>query len=281
MRSLFAGLILCLLSGAPSFAQSPEALVRWIYASRLDTAPGAKGFEYLAERTQRDQFLTPRLIAQIAANESYGDNLAEACWDFAFDIPGQDFNAREINTTLQLGTQGDDTRQSVTARFSNFGQPAEVTYLFLAVDGFWRIDDIAGPGWRVSQIPCQPKARRQTDAPAAGAYCFATQNSQIRLLLDAKGNAEFQFDAFQTNGHHCGASGLAIAAPDIGGWRYSSQKEGYDCQLEIRVTADQGIELKDPEWNCKAYMCGARAVIDGIAFSRQSQIDCAGLRMNQ
>ena len=80
------------------------------------------------------------MVTFFDANDSYGDNLMTACVDFAFDIPGQDFDENEIARTLTVSSTGDAARRSVTASFRNFGQVARITYDFIAEDGFWRID---------------------------------------------------------------------------------------------------------------------------------------------
>ena len=61
-----------------------------------------------------------------------------------------------MTRTLEVTTEGDATRQTVTARFSNFGQPTVVAYDFVPHEGLWKLDDIAGSGWRLSQIACAP-----------------------------------------------------------------------------------------------------------------------------
>lgn len=265
--------IWALLGGAVQ-AQTPEDLVRWIYASRTQTAKAElTGFNYISARTLRDQFLSRRLAYLFDANDTYGDDLAAACFDFAFDIPGNDFDATEILRSLTITSTGDAEKMTVVARFTNFGKPAEVHYDFIVQRGAWRIDDVAGPGWRASQIACAPKSAPQpVGTLRAVGYCYAEGQSSLKVMVDAGGAAHFALESFQGGGHHCGAGGPLVAVE--GGWDYEAVLEGGPCKIEIRVTPDQGLRLSDPDWNCKPSLCGARAVIDGLTFSRASQVAC-------
>jgi hypothetical protein len=268
MRRLI--LSLCLIWAAlPAAAQTPEDTVRWIYTSMAQTgAPQERGLWYLSRPERREQFFTRRQVAFIIANDSHGDDLATACIDFDPAIPGNDYDGAEILRTLSLSSTGDATRQTVTAQFTTFGQPAQIVYDFIVEEGFWKIDDIAGPGWRVSQMPCAPKSAA---APAAqSAFCYLNGSDTLRLELLADGAARVDMQSWQANGHSCSVNGRADATE--GGWMMQAE-EG--CRLFVTVTPEQGIRLSDPEWYCKRWMCGQRAVIDGLTFPRSSQIDCA------
>ena len=254
-------------------AQSPEDIVRWLYTSLEQ--PGRaeiKGLNYLTAPEQRSQFLSQRLIAFYEANESHADDLASACVDFAFDIPGQDFDAAEIARSLTLDTTVASDRQSVTARFTNFGVPAAVTYDFVAEGGFWRMDDIAGDGFRVSQIPCESAAATAQAAPAKQ-YCFQSDTGSLRLDVDTDGIAAFNFESWQANGHVCGGSGAA--KPTDTGWVFEDTLSGGPCRMEFLVTPKGGIRLTDKDWACKPTLCGARAVIDGLTFPPEELVACA------
>ncbi|MCB1364208.1 MAG: hypothetical protein KDK02_08795, partial [Rhodobacteraceae bacterium] len=211
LRTCLAFLVLAAASAGPGLAQTPEEIVRWIYLSRAQTAaPGAQGLEYLTAPARRTQFFTRRMVAFLGADDSHGGNLATACLDFAPDIPGNDFDAGEIARTLALGRTGDGARQSITARFTNFGQPAQVTYDFVAEDGFMRIDDIAGPGYRLSRIPCTARqAAAPATGPAAGEFCYDTGTGNLRLRPAADGSAAFALESVQGGGHSCSAQGRA------------------------------------------------------------------------
>ena len=272
-------MVLVSLWPAATKAQGPEQTVNWIYTSL--TASGPVGLSYLGARERRAQFLSRRLVAFYEANETYGNDLAAACVDFAFDVPGQDYDAAEIARTLTLSTTGDATRQTVTARFSNFGQPALVVYDFIAEDGFWKIDDIAGPGWRVSLIPCAPRAASAAPAaPAATApadgsaqYCYVRGDDTLRVDAAANGAARFEFFSVQANGHTCSARGKAQQVQ--GGWLFIDGTDANACRIGIMVTADGGLAISDPNWVCKPAYCGQRAVMDGLTFPPASRIDCA------
>ncbi|MGR3565679.1 MAG: hypothetical protein ACU0FH_05985 [Heliomarina sp.] len=253
-------------------AQSPEDTVRWIYTSL--SQPGSaeqKGFAYFRAPERRAQYMTNRMVTLFNANDTYGDDLASACIDFAPEIPGNDFDAAEIARTLQTTAEGDDQALSVTAQFSNFGTPAEIVYDFIPEDGFWKIDDIAGPGWRLSQIPCTAAS-----APSGGAltgYCYVTDNASLRLRVDNAGHGEFEFDSLGANGHFCGA--LGPVGPMPGGWVYQEDFQGAQCRIEITVTPESGLRLIDVDGGCKMSLCGQRAVIGERVFSRADQLDCA------
>ena len=256
----------------PGLAQTPEDTVRWIYGSMTQTAPSQEsGLWHLSRPARRDQFFSRRLVEFIVANDSYGDNLANACLDFDPAIPGNDFDGAEIQRSLSLAPVGDSTRQTVTATFTTFGQATQVVYDFIVEDGFWKIDDIAGPGWRISLIPCAAKPL----AAAAGGFCYVNGSDSLRLNVTGDGSAIVDMISWQSNAHTCSVNGLA--GPIDGGWLFHAEQ---GCRLEILVTADQGIRFSDPEWHCKRWLCGQRAVIDGLSFPRSSQIDCAQMPRN-
>lgn len=269
---LFAVLLWSGLAALPALAQSPEDIVRWIYQSHAQPGPN-NGVHFLASPAQRAQFFSRRMVAFFEANDSHGDDLATACLDFALDIPGQDFDAQEIARTLSISSTGTAGRQSVTAAFTTFGEPARIVYDFISEDGFMRIDDIAGPGWRVSLIPCTPKPAGSTASPTSGSYCFLSGDDALRLDLRSDGSAWFDFSSWQANGHSCGARGQLKTI--AGGWQYEDIQDGQTCRLGVLTTSDGGIRLSDPDHQCKRWHCGQRAVIDGLQFARSTQIDCA------
>ncbi len=195
----------------------------------------------------------------------HGGDPVTACIDFGLDIPGNDYDEAEILRTLSLSSRGTQMRTTVEATFSTFGSPARIAYDFIVEDGFWKIDDIAGPGYRVSQIHC-------TVRTLAAAYCYQSGNASMRLIRRPDGGAEFDFNSWQGNGHSCSGQGRARAID--GGWEYAGVQ---GCRLRILVTPQQGLRLSDADWVCKRWMCGQRAVMDGLEFPRSSQIDCARL----
>lgn len=270
MRYLFA--LVMTLFGAGSALAGPEETVRWIYESYKSDTPGPRGYAALSQAERRSDFLSERLRAFHAANDTHGDDLASACVDFAFDIPGQDYDAAEIARTLQISATGTETAQDVTARFTNFGTPAEITYHFVPEDGLWKIDDITGPGWRVSEIPCAPKAASTAPSAAPRAYCFSEGDSTLRFELTPGGSARFSVESWQGGGHTCGAQGEAMVEGDA--WVY--RPDG-TCALAFRVGPDGGISIADPDWACKQTLCGQRAVFDGLAFPVSSQVACETL----
>ena len=272
MNRLILVLSLWIAMTAGALAQTPEDTVRWIYKSM--SQPGIsqeRGLWHLSRPERRAQFFSRRMVEFIIAQDSHGDDLATACIDFDPAIPGNDFDSAEVLRTLNLAMSGDASRSTVAATFTTFttfSQPVRVEYDFIVEDGFWKIDDIAGPGFRISRIPCAP---RQATAPTdSGMFCYANGPDTLRLNLLAGGAAQIDMQSWQSNGHSCSVNGRADTAE--GGWMMQAE-EG--CRLFVLVTADQGIRFADPEQHCKRWMCGQRAVIDGLRFPRSSQIDCA------
>ncbi|MCV3270469.1 hypothetical protein [Roseobacter sinensis] len=256
------------LFGLPATAQSPEEIVRWIYASLSGPGPALQqGLDYLSSPDQRSNYFSRRMVMFFDANDSYGDDLAQACVDFGFAIPGNDFDAAEVARSLELSTQPGPEGMTIVARFTNFGSPAQVTYDFAQEDGFWKIDDVAGEGFRVSQIPCTPKA-----AAPVTAFCYRQGEDGLRLDLAAGGGgARVEFWSWQANGHSC--SGEMVGQAVAGGWDFPATG---GCLLQLRAASDGSLQLADPDWACKRSLCGQRAVLDGLSFPRSSQIDCAG-----
>lgn len=272
MRRFIFVLILLMTPAVPAVAQTPEDVVRWIYLSLQRPPPAEQnGLYFLSVPPQRSQFFTDRMVAFYEANDSYGDNLAEACVDFAFDIPGQDFDAAEIARTLQVSSQSSAQRIAVTADFITFGQPARVVYEFAQQDGVWKIDDIAGVNFRVSAIPCTPKAQAPArNAQAGGGYCYQRDADGLKIELAGDGRARIEFISWQANGHSC--SGMMEGRQEANALQFHAE-EG--CLLQLRVDNDGSIVFSDADYTCKRFMCGQRAVLDGLRFPQSSQIECA------
>lgn len=270
MKRIFVAITLFWVSALAAAAQGPEDIVRWVYTSLTSAVPASRqGLDYLSAPAQRAGFFSRRMITFYEANDSYGDDLAQACVDFSFAIPGNDYDAAEIAGSLRLSTQTAPGRIVIVASFSTFGTPAQVVYEFIQEDGFWKIDDIAGQGFRVSQIPCTPKAASAAPVQAI-AYCYARGDDTLRLEITGGGAAQINISSWQANGHSC--SGLMSGREVAGGWDFPGTG---GCRLQLRVTADGGVQMVDPDWLCKASMCGQRGVLDGLSFPRSSQIDCA------
>lgn len=263
------------LNGSAARAQSAEDIVRWIYSSQLQAGwSEAKGLRYLKAPAQRGQFFSRRLVAFFEVNDTYGGG-PNACLGFNPDIPGNDFDEYEINRTLSLTSAQNGDAKTVTARFTTFGRPTSVAYDFVVEDGFLRIDDMAGPGWRLSLIPCEPRQVQQQGnrSVSASAYCYVNGSDTMKLTLDGGGRGGVDFESWQTNGHSCSVRGPV--QPISGGWLFRDANAAPECRLEILKQPDGGLTLADRDWGCKRYFCGARAVMDGVRFPRSSQIDCA------
>ncbi|AVO37588.2 hypothetical protein [Pukyongiella litopenaei] len=274
-RWFATALALCL--AWPAWAQSPEDLVRWIYTS-LARPPDrqARGLHHLTTPEQRRTYLSQRLVRLYDANDimtGNGQNLAAACFEPGFEIPGNDYDAAEIARTLATAATGDATRQRVTARFSSFGEPAQIHFDFIVEDGFWRLDDVGGPGWQLSDRGCDTGT---APAPAGNTgYCYKTEGDEFRFHVGADGRARFSLESWQGGGHSCGVSG--IAHPTEGGWVHESDEFGRPCRLEFRITPESGIRLGDAGHDCKMVFCGQRAVLDGLTFGRAAQVACDSL----
>ena len=270
IRSCLFTLALC-LGAAQAGAQTVEDTVRWIYTSLVNPgSPDAKGLLFFTSPAQRSRYLSRRLTAFYEANDSYGSDLAQACLDFSPSIPGQDFDAQEIIGTLQVSSDVAENRQRVIASFSTFGAPAQIAYDFILEDGFWKLDDIAGPGWRLSDISCAPKGTAGTPA----SFCYNTQNDQLWLDTLQSGDARFALESWQANGHSCTASGIAKA--QNGRWVFTDPS-AQNCRLGITVEPDGTVAISDPDFACKFVYCGQRAVLDGLRFPNTSQVACTAI----
>jgi len=267
LKRLLALILFSLVT--PLAAQSPEDLVRWVYLSysNPDTSQ-PRGFFHLTEPAQRRQYLSERFAVFFDKNDTHGDDLATACIDFGFDIPGQDYDQAEIARTLTLSTDAGDARQTVTAMFNSFGTPTEVSYVFIPVDGVWRIDDVVGEYGRASEIPCEAKAGTASTSGGETGYCYKTENDTLRLFVGADGQGRFDLESWQANGHSCSARGAV--QPTEGGWLHTSGT----CTLQILVSDAGGLRIVDPDWRCKETQCGARAVLDGLTYDTAAQRDC-------
>lgn len=279
------------LAALPARAGYPEDTVAWIYAS-LTGLGTEKGLAYLSAPARRADYFSRRIVEFYEADESYTSQGQMGCIDFGLEVSGQDFNAAEIDRTLTISSEDRPGRRIVTASFSNFGEIVRIAYTFIEQDGFWRIDNIAGPGWRLSDMACEARgvaeaqrreqATKKGDKPAgpaytAGAadYCYRTPGDVLRMSVADDGTAAFQLESVQPTGHKCAAEGNAAWTGD--GWLYARRLAGGDCRMEILVTAEQGLRLTDGDASCKASLCGPSAKLDGLTFPRASQMDCAYL----
>ncbi|TMV04830.1 hypothetical protein FGK63_17260 [Ruegeria sediminis] len=228
--ALFFAIVLSVLPSGRAAAQSPQEIVEWIYLSLAQ--PGSHGISYLSAPAQRDAFFSHRMSRFFAANDSHGGDLASACIDFGLEVPGQDYDAAEILRTIRLRTETQGARRIVHAEFQNFGQPAQVVYEFTAVDGRWLIDDIAGQGWRLSQIPCEPAGSGTGAAAQASEFCFKQQDGTLRIELGQFRPSYFELEIWASHGHFCAVGGALT--PTATGWRYQEQLfDGRLCGVDL------------------------------------------------
>ncbi len=292
MLTRIAVLLFALGLALPVWAD-PEETVQWIYDSLAGLGPDEyKGLAYLSSPELRSQYFTDSLVAFFEAEDSYRSAGLPGCVAFTFDKPGPVFDAATAQRTLTLSSTYWPDRQDVTASFSNGGEIVRLTYKFLARDDVFKIDDIAGPGWRASRFVCTPRGAAQSDSGSdrsddggadpvaytggAAQYCYSGQGNALRLDVGEDGRAAFFLKSVQSTGHSCKASGEARWTGE--GWRYDAMLESGHCVLEFLVTAGQGLRLADPGFECKPSLCGQRATLDGLVFARSEQIDCAYFR---
>jgi len=97
-----------------------------------------------------------------------------------------------------------------------------------------------------------------------------------KLVITPAGRDRLSFaiDTVANNGHTCSMEGVASRVGDHFEFREPvdldsslTGGESLECVLEFRV-ADQQIELRDVNHNCRLYYCGMRAKLDGVIFHR-------------
>ncbi len=100
----------------------------------------------------QDRFTGPAL-AFLQANERAW-TVEDVCLDFDPVIDGQDFDEEEVRSTLELSEHVSGGNARVTARFTLFGEPREVVWTLTSAAGAWKVTDIAGEAWALSELPC-------------------------------------------------------------------------------------------------------------------------------
>ncbi len=87
---------------------------------------------------------------------SHWEESQEACLDFSFVVDGQDWDEAEIAGSLALTEAVDGTSATVTARFTNFGEPRTLSWTLVRQGGVWRVADVASVegAWRLSELSC-------------------------------------------------------------------------------------------------------------------------------
>lgn len=123
------------------------------------------------------------------------------------------------------------------------------------------------------------------DMPLTGSYSYDHEisvfdgtdwepnNVSDRLAVIERGDSlDVTFVLLHTNAHICEWHG-AMGRED-GSWTARETLElpnaSPDCVLRLEVTADS-LTLRDEEFVCRRYYCGARGSIDGIGFSRATR----------
>lgn len=247
---------------------SPQDLVRWMYGSLLE---GGQGLALLESPEQRYTYMTPQLASFYDREDTYNGDWESGCRSFGFDIPVGDFDLYEVTETLKLRTVRSSYRMWITAAFSVYDYPVEVMYVFAWDNDAWRLEDIAGDGWRVSQMTCHPR-KPSPDWVRGSGFCYATEDATLVMDMAGWGGASFEFQSWQPGGGYCG--GTVWATPTDYGWEFWGDYGGGDCRLGVGRLDDGGLYLQDPDWSCAPQMCQSGGAVDGIAFPAWAQVDC-------
>lgn len=144
----FSAAIVSLLGAGAASAETPETIVRGIYAGGLAQSSIGR----LRSPENRGRYFQPGIVRLFAADDR-ADNL---CIDFALTSSGQDFDDKEIARTLQIETNAGGNRAAVDVRFRNFGEANHIRYDFARAGELWKIADIASLShrWRLSKLRC-------------------------------------------------------------------------------------------------------------------------------
>lgn len=288
---IFATIGLFLLSALPVRADGPEEIVTWIYTTFAGIgAEDAKGTGYLSRPDQRETYFSERMVAFIAANESYLAQNLPGCISYPMEAADPDYDAAEMLRTLTLDSIYQANRQIVRASFYSGGTVRRVQFFFTDVGGVWKIDDIRSGTRQLSLINCQtrgeedsepPKDAETAAAPApytgdAVGYCYQSGGDRMSLDVAADGSALLWLKSAQPTGHKCEVKGPAKWTGQ--GWVFEQDVASGACRLEILITAQSGMRFVDADFACKPTFCGPSARLDGLTFPRDSQINCTYLR---
>lgn len=144
----FSAAIVSLLAAGAASAETPETIVRGIYAGGL--AQGS--FSRLRSPANRAQYFQPNLVRLFAID----DRTENLCIDFAITSSGQDYDDKEIARTLRIETKTAGNRAAVDVRFRNLGEANHIRYDFARAGEAWKIADIASLShrWRLSKLRC-------------------------------------------------------------------------------------------------------------------------------
>jgi len=163
-RSAALALLLALSACGPGPGAGAADTVRALYAPYL---PGrATPVPDLASLP-----LTADLKAKVDKAVTYGNLLETPILDYDPIVGAQDWQiaALDVDTKGRVGEDGVD----VVARFTNLGQPLELTFLMRLVDGAWRIDDISDG---------ESTLRRRIDAALQPAGELEAMQAPVRAL---------------------------------------------------------------------------------------------------
>lgn len=140
--------ILAFLALAPALAfgqQSPSSVVEALYK---DFPVDARDSVMDQPRAVLDRYFAPDLAAAIEAEARCAEQTREVCsLDFVPQWSSNDPAAEDIHIEPAV----DDI---VVARFNYPGKPAPISlsYVLVQTETGWRISDIRGPGWVLSEL---------------------------------------------------------------------------------------------------------------------------------
>lgn len=148
MKQLFLAAALA-FGAVPAFAQDPTEAVQFFYND-----PGSE----LAPEN-RDRFTGKAKEVLDAADAAATDE--GPCIGFMLSVDGQDFDADELKSSLNLTGAMAAEWGSVDATFKQAGEDIKIEWLLEKIGDEWKVYDIASAknNWKLSEIDCKAAAQ--------------------------------------------------------------------------------------------------------------------------
>lgn len=104
------------------------------------------------------------------------------------------------------------------------------------------------------------------DGESEDGWIEADVMDEMIIEADGRDKINFEFTTWHTNGHSCGLEGVAVKEGSK--FIYKGQEDwgGSLCTLEISLSKEKGIILKDENSACARNNCGMRGYLDGATF---------------